>query len=160
MVLPRLTLVLHENNFIHSYQAGFKRLHSTIDCLVRLESAIQDTFVEDKYMIAVFLDIQKAYDMIWRYAIFKAMHNLGLKGNLSNFIVNFLTNRSIRVRVGDVLSDEFLIENGIPQGSVLSCLLFSMIINSIFDNAVDIVKSLFCDDGLFWATGNYYRNQR
>ena len=39
---------LHENNFIHSYQAGFKRLHSTIDCLVRLESAIQDTFVEDK----------------------------------------------------------------------------------------------------------------
>ena len=154
MVLPRLTLVLEEHNFIKNYQSGFKRLNSTIDCLVRLESAIQDTFVNNKFMIAVFLDIEKAYDMLWRYSILRAMDDLGLTGNLPNFIINFLSNRSIRVKVGDQLSDAYIIENGIPQGSVLSCLLFSMIINSIFDKAVDIVKSLFCDDGLFWATGN------
>merc|ERR1711862_1040873 len=102
-------------------------------------------------MIAVFLDIEKAYDMLWRYSITKAMSELGFTGNLPNFIINFLSDRYIRVRVGDKLSDAFLIENGIPQGSVLSCLLFSMIINSIFDKAIDIVKALFCDDGLFWA---------
>ena len=65
MVLPRLTLALEEQNFLKNYQSGFKRLHSTIDCLVRLESAIQETFKRDEYMVAVFLDIEKAYDMLW-----------------------------------------------------------------------------------------------
>ena len=153
MVLPRLTLVLEENNFINNFQSGFRRLHSTIDCLVRLESAIQETFRNFEYMIAVFLDIEKAYDMLWKYSISKALEKLKLVGHLPKFIVNFLNNRSIKVRIGDVLSEAFLLENGIPQGSVLSCILFSMVINSIFDEAIDIIKALFCDDGLFWATG-------
>ena len=127
MVLPRLTLVLECNNYIKKFQSGFRRLHSTIDSLVRLESAIQETFRNFEYMIAVFLDIEKAYDMLWKYAISKALAKLKLVGNLPKFIVNFLYNRSIRVRIGDILSEAFLLENGIPQGSVLSCLLFLMI---------------------------------
>ena len=91
-------------------------------------------------MIAVFLDIEKAYDMLWRYSIAQAMAKLGLVGHLPKFIMNFLNNRSIRVRIGDILSESFLIENGIPQGSVLSCLLFSMIINSIFNEAIEVEK--------------------
>ena len=97
-------------------------------------------------MIAVFLDIEKAYDMLWRYSIAQAMSKLGLVGHLPKFIMNFLHNRSIRVRIGDVISESFLIENGIPHGSVLSCLLFSMVINSIFDKAVEVIKALFPDD--------------
>ncbi|CAL4116097.1 unnamed protein product, partial [Meganyctiphanes norvegica] len=153
MVLPRLSLALEEQNFVKPYQSGFKRLHSTMDCLVRLESAIQDTFLNREYMIAVFLDIEKAYDMLWRYSIHKALSRLKLVGNLPKFIINFLSNRFIRVRIGTHISEAFLVENGIPQGSVLSCTLFLIAINSIFEEAVDVVKSLFCDDGLFWATG-------
>ena len=140
MVLPRLTLALEEQNFLKNYQSGFKRLHSTIDCLVRLESAIQETFKRDEYMVAVFLDIEKAYDMLWRHSITKAMKKLKLEDHLPEFVVNFLTDRKIRIKIGDYTSEQFLIENGIPQGSVLSCLLFSMAINSIFDEAIDIVK--------------------
>ena len=153
MVLPRLAHYLDDNEGIQPYQSGFRHLHSTIDCLVRLESAIQETFINKEYMIAIFLDIEKAYDMLWRYSVANAMDQLGLVGNLPKFVMNFLSSRSIRVRIGDTLSEPFFIENGIPQGSVLSCILFSIIINSIFGKAVDIVKSLFCDDGLFWATG-------
>ena len=153
MVLPRLAHFIDTKQYIRPFQSGFRRLHSTLDGLVRLESAIQDTFIRKEYMIAVFLDIEKAYDMLWRYSIAQALRELGLVGHLPKFIMNFLNNRSIRVRIGDILSEAFLIENGIPQGSVLSCILFLIVINSIFDETVDIVKSLFCDDGLFWATG-------
>ena len=92
MVLPRLSIVLEENNFIKNYQSGFRRLHSTIDSLVRLESDIQETFLCNEYMIAVFLDIEKAYDMLWRYSVTQAMSELGLVGHLPYFIVNFLSN--------------------------------------------------------------------
>ena len=127
LFLQRTTFIQDDRNYIHEYQSGFKRLHSTIDCLVRLESAIQETFLRDEYMIAVFLDIEKAYDMLWKYSISEVISNLGLVGHLAKFIINFLSDRSIRVRIGDKLSESYPIENGIPQGSVLSCQLFSMI---------------------------------
>ena len=153
MVLFRLTTFLEKIHFIQPYQSGFKKLHSTIDPLVRLESAIQETFIGDNYLVAVFIDLEKAYDMVWRQLVLKILSNIGLKGHLPEFIKNFLKDRLIKVKVGEFLSQAFILENGLPQGSVLSCILFSLIINSIFSKAQEIAKSLFCDDGLFWATG-------
>ena len=154
MVLVRLTVVLEKEKFIKPYQSGFKKLHSTLDPLVRFENAIQETFKTDQYLVAVFIDLEKAYDMVWRHLVLSTLKRLGLKGNLPKFIKNFLSNRKIKVRIGDFLSQDFLLENGLPQGSVLSCMLFSIIINSIFEGIHNITESLFCDDGLFWAVGD------
>ena len=153
MVLFRLTKELERNHIIKTYQSGFKKLHSTIDPLVRFESAIQETFLEGNFLVAVFIDLEKAYDMVWRHLVLKILSDTGLGGHLPHFIKNFLTNRTIKVKIGEFISPEFLLENGLPQGSVLSCILFSLIINSIFKDIEEIAKSLFCDDGLFWATG-------
>ena len=57
------------------------------------------------------------------------------------------------MKIGDILSQAFNLDNGLPQGSVLSCILFTLVINSIFDELEEVSKSLFCDDGLFWAVG-------
>ena len=114
MVLPRLTIYLGSQNYLRNYQSGFRRLHSTIDSLVRLESAIMETFLKNEYLIAVFLDIEKAYDMLWRYSIAQAMEKMGLKGHLPKFIMNFLPNRSMRIKIGAYISESFIIENGIP----------------------------------------------
>ena len=66
-------------------------------------------------MLAVFLDIQKAYDMAWRRGILQKLYNMGFRGNLPIFICNILLDRSFRVRVGSDLSETFLQENGVPQ---------------------------------------------
>ena len=116
--------------------------------------AVQETFIKNDYLLAVFIDLEKAYDMVWRRLVLKILLDLGLKGHLPKFIENFLKNRKIRVRIGDILSQSFDLENGLPQGSVLSCLLFSLVINSIFEELSDDIKrSLFCDDGKIWVTG-------
>ena len=120
---------------------------------MRFESAIQETFINDEYLVAVFIDLEKAYDMVWQHLVLKILKKIGLKGNLPKFIANFLKNRKIKVKIGDVISQPFDLDNGLPQGSVLSCVLFLLIINSIFEEAEEIKKLLFCDDGLFWATG-------
>ena len=92
--------------------------------------------------------------MVWKHLVLKILQKIGLKGHLPKFIANFLKNRKIKVKIGDVLSPPYDLENGLPQGSVLSCLIFLLVINNIFDETEDeIFNSLFCDDGVFWASG-------
>ena len=146
--MVRLTAFLEGINFIKPYQSGFKKVHSTLDPLVRFTNAIQETFKENEFLVAVFIDLEKAYDMVWRRLVLNILKKMGLKGHLPRFIEKFLSDRSIKVKIGDFLSAAFKLENGLPQGSVLSCILFSLIINSILDEADRVAKSLFCDDGL------------
>src|SRR6218665_2014719 len=70
-----------------------------------------------------------------------------------NWIRDFLTDRHIRVRVGAELSDLFLMENGSPQGSVISPVLFIIIMNDIPEPANDVKLSLYADDSAIWRAG-------
>ena len=61
----------------------------------------------------------------------KDIHKLGLRGRLPTFIENFLADRTMLVRVGSSLSDQYDQEQGVPQGGVLSTTLFNVKINGI-----------------------------
>ena len=74
---------------------------------VRLESFILDAFVKNEHCVAIFFDLEKAYDTIRKYGIMKDLHDIGLRGRLPNFISNFLSDRSFNVRIGSTLSDTF-----------------------------------------------------
>ena len=69
------------------------------DYLVRLESFIRDAFVKKEHCVAIFFDLEKAYDTTWKYGIMKDLHDIGLRGRLPNFISNFLSDRSFNVRI-------------------------------------------------------------
>ena len=84
-----------------------------------------------EHVVAVFFDMEKAYDTTWRYGILRDLYNAGLRGNLPVFISNYLHKREFRVKLGSVLSDSFVQENGVPQGGILSVTLFGLKINSI-----------------------------
>ena len=60
------------------------------------------------------------------------------------FIHSFLSDRLIKVRVGNTLSQLFMQEEGVPQGSVLSVTLFSVAINNILKEVAPSVKYSFC----------------
>jgi hypothetical protein len=85
----------------------------------------------------VSLDISKAYDMSWRYAILKRSKNLKnwkIDGRmLICFIENVMKERTLRVEFGNTLSNEAVIENGVVQGAVLSVTLFLIAIAHICD---------------------------
>ena len=63
----------------------------------------------------------------------KDLYDIGLRGRLPLFIENFLTDRTFRVRVGNIMSKYYEQENGVPQGSILSVTLFSIKMNSIVE---------------------------
>ncbi|KAG5869594.1 hypothetical protein JTB14_014723 [Gonioctena quinquepunctata] len=114
------------------------------------------------HLVGIFFDLEKAYDMTWKYGILKQLQEWGLKGNLPKFIESFLFQRSFKVRVGNTLSDEHVLDNGIPQGSTLSVTLFAIAINSLFKDLNPAVgRIMYVDDiTIFFSSDNMDLIQR
>ena len=63
-------------------------------------------------MIRVFLDIHKAFDMTWRHGILMKLYAHGFRGNLPNFVYNFLQDRTFFVKLpGNLILDVYVQEN-------------------------------------------------
>ena len=132
MVNFRLTHFLETNNLISKYQNGFrKNTHSTHDHLIRLQTEISNVFRKKQLVAGIFIDIEKAYDMVWRYELLVKAYNMGIKGRMFNFIENFITNRYFSVNVNGFSSNKLELENGISQGSVIAPTLFDIFINDL-----------------------------
>ena len=146
MINERLVWYLEKNNIITEFQSGFRHQRSTNDHLVRLETFIREAFIKKEHLVAVFFDLEKAYDTTWKYGIMNDLHE---KGRLPTFVQNFLSNREFKVGVGSTLSEAHNQEQGVPQGGILSVTLFSLKINNIvkcLNPGVDC--SLYVDDFL------------
>ena len=163
LVNNRLKNQLEKQNLLNNSQSGFRRNRSTFDNLIKLENDIQISKTHNEYTMALFLDIEKAFDMCSRWGILKKMHNMGLRGKLPIFVENFMKNRSFRVKVNNSFSNIKVQKNGVPQGSVLSPTLFIIMINDILDNPPEGIKlSLYADDVAIWISSSslqYCKNQ-
>lgn len=131
MINCRLIHFLESNKLLDPRQCGFREGRSTIDHLVRIEAQIREAFIHKQFFLSVFLDLEKAYDTTWRYGILRDLSHLGVRGRMLDIIESYLSDRTFRVRVGDVLSRTFVQETGVPQGGVLSCTLFIVKMNSL-----------------------------
>ena len=89
---------------------------------------------------------------MWTRGVIDRLVHFGIHGKMLTWIRDFLTGRKMNVRVGSDISDYQECENGSPQGSVLSLILFILIMNTLHDalKRLDIDLSMFADDGLFW----------
>ena len=99
MVNARLMWYIEENNILTSTQSGARKNRSTLDSLTSLENQIKEGFLLKKITVAVFFDIEKAYDTTWRYSILRSLHNSKLRGALPTFIKNFLKDRTFQIRI-------------------------------------------------------------
>ena len=147
MVNEHLVWYLEKNGLLAKQQCGYRANRSTVDHLIRLETFIRDAFIQNQHLVAVFFDLQKAYDTTRKHGIQQDLHDMGLRGNLPIFIGNFLTDRTFQIHLGTILSDVFHQEEGVPQGAFLSTTLFNVKINGIVKQVDPGVEcSLYVDD--------------
>ena len=156
MIAPRLITFIEERQLLGKTQSGFRKNRSTIDQILRLTSAIKTARLRKSSCCAVFLDIEKAFDLMWRKGVLQKLVQFGIEGNMLLWIQDFLTGRKIQVKLGTVLSDLRDCLNGSPQGAVLSPILFNLIINTLYEalESLPIDLSQFADDGAIWKCAN------
>ena len=91
------------------------------------------------------MDFRKAFDSVPHERLLIKLAEYGVKGKVHDWIRNFLSNRQQRVRVGREYSDWESVLSGIPQGSILGPILFTVFINDLPDGLLSICK-IFADD--------------
>jgi hypothetical protein len=144
MVNRRLIWVLENRNLLCEDRCGFRRLRSALDHLVSLEYHIQNAFLLRQHLVAVFFDLEKAYDTTWRYGILRTLHHRNVRFRLPLFLSHFPQVRYFLFRLWNVLSARYPQESGV-QGSVLNVTLFALSINGLA-NAVgpSVTTSVVC----------------
>jgi len=143
MINDRLVWYLEKHKLLSSVQCGFRKNRSTTDHLVRLETFGSEAFIQRQHAVAIFFDLEKAYDTTWKCGIMRDLHRAGLRDRLPTFTEGFLQSRNFQVRVGSCLSQLYDQETGVPQGSILSVTLFGLKINSVLRPSI-LVSNVVC----------------
>ncbi|KZS10385.1 Uncharacterized protein APZ42_025160 [Daphnia magna] len=142
----RLKWYIEKNGLLPKYQTGFRNGCTTTDNLLRLETAINEGFNMNRTTTAVFLDLAKAYDNTWITGLLYKLTKCKITGAALRWIKNFLTDRTIAVKVSNTLSTERKLKRGVPQGCVLSPLLFNLMMADFPPPNRGCEVSLFEDD--------------
>jgi len=147
MINNRLMWHLEKSNYLTPEQNGFRRDRSTTKNILNIKNEIQTALKYKQSLGLISFDIAKAYDSAWRPRIIHKLNKILTKGNMLDFINNFLGTRTFQVKTSNTLSDIFTQENGVPQGSTISVTLFLIAINDISEGIRNPnIPLLYADD--------------
>ena len=136
---------LRSNSFFTQYQSGFTQGDSAVNQLTYIYDTFCKALDNGLEVRVVFFDISKAFDKVWHKGLLYKLHSAGIRGNLLNWISNYLSNRKQKVVLPGTESHFANISAGVPQGSIVGPLMFLIYINDIVSNLRSRVN-LFADD--------------
>ena len=146
VMFNRVEHFLNESNIIYEHQYGFRKKYSTNHALLSIVEKIRTSLDNKQFACGVFVDLQKAFDTVDHKILLSKLSHYGIKGFANKWLGSYLTNRSQSVNLNGATSDELKITCGVPQGSILGPLLFTVYINDMHKAFKKCLVHHFADD--------------
>ena len=156
IINERLMELTELRQILPCYQNGFRKRKNTVLNLRQLQRIIYEAFEGKNKVLAVFLDVKKAYDCVDRKRLLEIIEYLGVKGKVLTWLKHFLGKRYNQAIFNNEMSSRREFSMGVPQGSPISPLLFNIYLSEMKRVFKDNV-SQFADDMVLWVTGKDMR---
>lgn len=156
-VKTRLSAYLNKYNILSKSQFGFRENFSTNDAIVTLVNQIYDSIDSAKPSICIFLDLARAFDTVSHGQLLEALEDVGIRGVPLSLFKSYLNDREQAVRIGNSVSNSNKINFGVPQGTVLGPILFSIYINNLFHLKTKGSIIGFADDTAIFYQGDTWQ---
>ena len=156
VIHTQLYTYFDENKLLSEQQYGFREKHSTELAAVKLVDYINHEMDIGNSPEAIFIDLSKAFDTINFDILIHKLQFYGLSGNSLALMKSYVTGRMQYVLFNKTKSDLAIITTGIPQGSILGPLLFSIYVNDIINSSDKLQYLLYADDTTLYFNREHF----
>lgn len=146
VVSRRLLNFVEKHSVLHEKQYGFQKNKSTGKLLGEFTNTVHESLNKNHHVLVLFMDFSKAFDTLNHGKLLEALNRLGVRGTLANWLENYLSRRSFRVKINDTYSDDTAVLLGVPQGSKLGPILFILFTNELLRVFKNSIPFAFADD--------------
>ena len=141
-------IIIYIEKYLSPYLFGFRKGHSTEQCLNVMKESWKRALDQNKYVGAVLTDLSKAFDCLNHQLLIAKLEAYGFGKQALNFIYNYLYNRNQRTKVKSKYSTWREIRSDVPQGSILGLNIF---LNDIFLFVENTKITNYADDNTPYA---------
>ena len=145
IIVKQIIKHIKENQLASQRQHGFTKGRSVTTNLLEVMNIWTEALMHNIPIDVLYLDYQKAFDCVPHQRLMKQVESFGISGPASRWLKAFLSNRKQKVRVNGCQSQWAPVLSGIPQGSILGPILFSLFVNDL-PGEVQSLISMFADD--------------
>ena len=153
LVNNRIVDHLEKCGLFSDFQYGFRSSRSTADLLTVVSDRIARVFNRSGATQAVALDISKAFERVWHAGLLHKLKSYGISGQIFGLISSFISNRQLRVVLDGKSSQEYPVNAGVAQGSIIGPTLFLLYINDLPDDIICNI-AMYADDTTLYSKCN------
>jgi hypothetical protein len=149
----RMVKFIEGNSGFDKYQYGFQKGSGTTSAMVDALDHINNELDKGNYVVAISIDLSKAFDTVEHKNLMVSLQRIGIRGNACKLIESYLCDRTAITKNGDKMSQTCKVDIGVPQGSILGPLLYLLYIDDMKYQNLKGKYFIYADDTLLLYSG-------
>ena len=155
-VKEQLLVHCEDHDIFGHFQSAYRSERCTTDNLLCLTETIYNENNWKQPVAAAFLDVQRAFDSVWHEGLYYRLLEINCPKWIVKWTKSFLTDRELTVVYHQAKADSFTPSAGVPQGSVISPILFNICVSKLDAGLTTI--SQYADDIAIYTSSNTSKN--